>query len=92
MLTEKTALLKDEPKGTYDYCVSAVYGDKEEKSFPLSLTNIPVEDARPIAVDVRAAVNGLNATLSWKSPILADKTLTWSNGEKGKAMGGTSGT
>ena len=92
LLTEKTALLKDEPKGTYDYCVSAVYGDKEEKSFPLSLTNIPVEDARPIAVDVRAAVNGLNATLSWKSPILADKTLTWSNGEKGKAMGGTSGT
>ena len=92
LLTEKAAFLKDEPKGTYDYCVSAVYGDKEEKSFPLSLTNIPVEDARPIAVDVRAAVNGLNATLSWKSPILADKTLTWSNGEKGKAMGGTSGT
>lgn len=82
LLTEKTALLKDEPKGTYDYCVSAVYGEKEEKSFSLSLTNIPVEDARPIAVDVRAAVNGLNATLSWKSPILADKTLTWSNGEK----------
>ena len=92
LLTEKSATFKDEPKGTYSYSVAAVYGDKEEKSFPLSLTNISVEDVRPIAVDVRAAVNGLNTTLTWKSPILADKTLTWCNGEPDKAMGGTTGT
>lgn len=91
LLKEKTFSVEDEPGGTYDYRVSAVYGEKEEKSYPLSLTNIPIENARPIAVDVRAAVSGLNATVSWKSPILADKTLTWCNGEPGQAMGGTSG-
>lgn len=91
-VNEQSVLFKKEPKGVFKYSVAAVYGSKEEKSYPLSLTNVPIEDMRPIAVDVRSTVEGLNSIVTWKSPILADEKLTWSNGKPGQAMGGTSGS
>lgn len=92
LLDATSVTLKREPKGTYDYSVAAVYGAKEEKSVAISLTNVPAVDTRPVATNVRASVNGLNATVTWRAPFLAESTLTWANGEPDKAMGGTSGT
>lgn len=91
LLDATSVTLKKEPKGTFGYSVAAVYGEKEERSPIILLTNVPAVDSRPVATNVRAIVDGLNATVTWRAPFLAENTLTWANGEPDRAMGGTSG-
>ena len=92
LITTTDATFADQPKGEFDYSVAAVYGSTELASYPVTITNVPVTEMRPIATNVRSTVDGLNATVAWRSPFTADKELTWCNGNAGLALGTTSGT
>ncbi len=92
LVAATNATFKNEPKGTYNYKVTAVYDDAELASNEIELTNTPASEHRPIVNNVRSVIDGLKATVTWNAPILADKELTWNSGEAGQSLGTTSGT
>ena len=78
----------DEPVGTFDYHVTAVYGDKEERSNTVTLTNKSATDYRPVVTNVGVQVEGMKVTTTWNTPFSGNE-LTWSSKE---ILGGMKGT
>ncbi|WP_294605194.1 hypothetical protein [uncultured Bacteroides sp.] len=90
LLTETSCVLQHEPGGEYTYTAAACYGTEELKSYPLLLTNEDANDVRPAITNLTSSVEGMKATLTWNDPIILQNPLTWSTGELGTGIGGTS--
>lgn len=90
LLTETSCVLQHEPGGEHIYTAAACYGKDELTSYPLVLTNEGADDVRPAITNLTSSIEGMSATLAWNAPIILEDSLTWSTGELGTGIGGTS--
>lgn len=82
--TEYAAI--DQPAGTHNYSISAVYGGEEVKSYTVDA----IINMFPSPSILSAENTLFSNTITWQAPLLTAGTLTWSNQELLNGIGGTS--
>ena len=82
--TEYAAI--NQPAGTHNYSISAVYGGVEVKSYTVDA----IVNMFPSPSILSAENTLLSNTIAWQAPLLSQGTLTWSNQELLNGIGGTS--
>lgn len=89
IITGTTASLKDEPAGTHNYVVAAVYADGEKNAHAVQATPRALSTLMPPAASFKGSTDELAGTLQWQAPLKGGNSLTWSGDEVGLSIGGT---
>lgn len=89
LLETSRYVIEGEPDGSNSYTIAAVYGDKEFKSYPITVDVRGLNTYYPTVTPLSSKVENLGVSLAWATPLLGGQELTWSDKVQSRSIGGT---
>lgn len=88
-VTDLSYTIENQPTGTHQYVVSALYGQSEFKSPEIVAETVVAADMIAPPATISASVEGLKGTVSWQKPLVCANEMTWCGKNFGVKIGGT---